>query len=92
YFTHAIHFKKDFANAYHNRGTTYSELGRYQHAVADFNESIRLNPGYPDAYKNRGIAYLLQGEKEQGCSDFKKACALGDCKLLELAESKGDCR
>jgi len=92
YFNHAIHLKQDFADAYHNRGTAYSELGHYQHAVADFNESIRLNPDHPDSYKNRGIAYLLQGEKEQGCFDFKKACALGECKLLELAKSKGDCR
>jgi len=92
YFSQAIRLKQDNADAYHNRATAYSELGQYQRAIADYHESIRLKPDYPDAYKNRGIAYLLQGEKEQGCSDFKKACALGDCKVLDLAQRKGDCR
>jgi len=92
YFSQAIRLKQGNADAYHNRATAYSELGQYQRAIADYHESIRLKPDYADAYKNRGIAYLLQGEKEQGCSDFKKACALGDCKVLDLAQRKGDCR
>jgi hypothetical protein len=27
-----------------------------------------------------------------GCSDVQKACALGDCKLIEMAKGKGLCR
>jgi tetratricopeptide (TPR) repeat protein len=78
--------------AYYNRGLTYANLGQNQRAIEDYNEAIRLKPDYTDAYHNRGIAYLSQGKINLGCRDAQKACALGNCKLLELAKSKGDCR
>jgi hypothetical protein len=43
------------------------------------------------AYYNRGIAYLNQGNNKLGCPDAQKACALGNCKLLEIAKGNGDC-
>lgn len=60
-------------------------------AVEDFDESIRLNSKYADPGNNRGIAYLLQGEKTR-MSRFQKTRSLGNCKLLELVQSKGDRR
>jgi hypothetical protein len=39
-----------------------------------------------------GAAYLKQGNIKLGCRDASKACALGACKLLELAKGMGDCR
>jgi hypothetical protein len=47
---------------------------------------------YTDAYYNRGVAYLKQGNKKQSCRDAQKTCELGNCKLLEMAKNKGDCR
>ena len=70
----------------------YTILGQYQRAIEDYNEAIRIKPDYADAYYNRGVAYLLQGNKELGCPDAQKACELGNCKILEMAKSKGDCR
>jgi len=82
----------DSAQTYYNRGITCGELGQYQSAIEGYNEAIRLKSDYADAYYNRGVAYLLQGNKEIGCSDAQKACILGNCKILEKAKSKGDCR
>jgi tetratricopeptide (TPR) repeat protein len=92
YFNKAVTLKKDNADAYHNRGAAYVEIEKYNLAISDYNESIRLKPGYSDSYNNRGIVYMLKKEGKSGCRDFQKACSLGDCKLLELAEAKGDCQ
>jgi len=47
---------------------------------------------YVEAYIGRGNAYFKLGDNYLGCRDFKKACELGDCKELEVAEGKGNCR
>lgn len=87
----AIRLKPDNALAYSNRGKAYAKSGRYDMAIKDFNEAIRLKTDYRDAYNNRGYAYLLQGDSGLGCRDAQKACAMGLCKLLEWAKSKGKC-
>ena len=73
------------------RGVACFKLGRYQSAIKDFNEAIRLKPDYADAYNDRGEYYLKQGDKIQGCYDARKACKLGNCKTLEAAKVKGLC-
>jgi tetratricopeptide (TPR) repeat protein len=90
-FNTAIRLQPDYAAAYYNRGTAYVKLGQHQRAIEDFNEAIRLKPDYADAYCIRGAAYFLQGNNDLGCRDEQKACALGNCKLLEMAQSKGAC-
>ena len=90
-YNQAIHLKPDYADAYYNWGYAYDKLGQYQPAIEYYNQAIRLNPNYARAYINRGVAYLLRGNKKLGCPDAQKACALGNCKLLEMAKEKGDC-
>jgi tetratricopeptide (TPR) repeat protein len=91
-FNEAISLKPDNANSYHNRGVTYTVLLQYQRAIEDYNKVISLKPDFADAYKCRGYVYFKQGNKKLGCPDAKKACALGDCKLSEMAKDKGYCR
>lgn len=91
-YNQAIRLKPDCADTYNNRGLVYSKQGQYQPAIGDFNKAIGLKQDYTDAYRNRGIVYLLQGNKKLGCPDAQKACELGNCKLLEMAKGKGDCR
>jgi tetratricopeptide (TPR) repeat protein len=91
-FNKAIGLKQDYPSAYNNRGAAYYSLGQYQQAIEDFNKAIGLKQDYANAYNNRGTAYLSQGNKELGCRDAQKACALGNCKSLELAKGKGLCR
>jgi tetratricopeptide (TPR) repeat protein len=91
-YNQAIRLKPDYADAYYNWGYAYDKLSQYQLAIEYYNQTIRLNPNYVRAYINRGVAYLLRGNKKFGCPDAQKACALGNCKLLEMAKGKGDCR
>ena len=90
-YNEAIHLKLSYANAYFGRGTSYLNLEQHQRAIEDFNEVIRLKPDYAAAYNNRGTAYITQGNSTQGCLDAQKACALGDCKLLEHVKGKDLC-
>ncbi|HUN55219.1 MAG TPA: tetratricopeptide repeat protein [Smithella sp.] len=91
-FNKAIRLKPDYADAFNNRGMDYAILGRYQSAIEDFNKAISLKKDYADAYGNRAIMNIMQGRKEVGCYDAQKACALGNCKTLDVAKGKGDCR
>ena len=88
----AVTLNPKFADAYYNRGVAYVKLGRNQSAFDDFSEAIRLKADSADAYNNRAIIYLNQGNIETGCHDAQKACALGNCKLLEATKDKGYCR
>ena len=91
-YNQAIRLKPDYADAYYNWGYAYDKLNQYQLAIDYYNQAIRLNPNYARAYINRGVAYLSRCNKKLGCPDAQKACALGNCKLLEMAKGKGDCR
>src|SRR5208283_1365831 len=88
----AIRLKPDYAYAYNDRGIVYGELGQYQRAIEDFNTAIGLKPDYAKAYNNRALAYFNLKNIFSGCSNAQKACALGNCKILEDVKGKGLCR
>ena len=88
----AIRMKPKDVDAYNNRGIFYAQRGQYQSAIDDFSKTISLKKDYANAYYNRALVYLNQGNKEHGCYDAQKACALGNCKVLETAKGKGLCR
>jgi tetratricopeptide (TPR) repeat protein len=92
YLSNAIKLQPDYPQAYYNRGNAYYGLGQYQRAIKDYTVAIRLKPNDIDAYYNRGNAFFYLGNNKLGCLDAQKSCALGDCKLLELNKSKGNCR
>ena len=87
-FNKAISLKKDYVDAYNNKGIACAQLNQYQLAIENLNEAIRLKPDFANAYFNRANIYLNQGNKKLGCLDAQKACALGNCKLLDT----GYCR
>jgi tetratricopeptide (TPR) repeat protein len=90
-FDKAIRLKPDNADAYGNRGNAYRDLGQYQRAIEDYDEVIRLKPDHANTYNNRALSYFLQDKNNLGCRDAQKACALGNCGLLEFAKGKGFC-
>jgi tetratricopeptide (TPR) repeat protein len=77
---------------YYNRGAAYNGLGNYKQAIDDCSRAIEIKPGYVNAYYNRGLVYLNQADNISGCRDAQKACGLGNCKLLEAANTRGLCR
>lgn len=90
-FNEAIKLKPHYYIAYNNRGLAYAKSGQNMRAIEDYSQAIHLNSDYARAYHNRAVVYLSMKEKNAGCQDAQKACALGDCAILEQARSKGDC-
>ena len=56
--------------AYNNRGVTYAKLGKYDLAIADFSEGIKLEPNNKLAYRNRAMAYKKLGELRKAQEDY----------------------
>src|SRR5437667_395115 len=68
--------KKPFAPAYYNRGLAYAANGEFDRAIADFNETIRLDPTDPDAFISRGGAYFATGDHNRAIVNFSEALRL----------------
>ena len=64
------------AEAYLNRGNAKYNLGRYEEALADYTEAIRLKPDYAVAYHNRGNAKDDLGRSEEALADYTEAIRL----------------
>jgi tetratricopeptide (TPR) repeat protein len=61
---------------YGNRAITYSELGRYDEAFADFDAAIRLDPSSAHSHFNRGITYVGMGRCSEALADYDVAIRL----------------
>jgi Flp pilus assembly protein TadD len=51
-------------------------LGRYDEALKDYDEAVKLDPKNGRIYANRGAIKLRQRKTEQARNDFKKAMEL----------------
>jgi tetratricopeptide (TPR) repeat protein len=58
------------------RGGAYQAQGDLDHAMADFNESMRVDPTYPSAYNNRGITWYRRGDFDRAIADYDQAIRL----------------
>jgi tetratricopeptide (TPR) repeat protein len=67
---------KTRAQAYYNRGVAYRAEGDTDHAIADYNEAIRLDPDLAEAYSSRGIAYRAKGDTNRAIADYNEAIRL----------------
>jgi len=66
----------NLAIVYHSRGYEYLQLRQFDKAIADFTQSIRVNPSYLDPYVNRCLAYRGSGEFEKAAADANSALRL----------------
>lgn len=69
------HTKQDWnrARIHHNRGVAYLDRGRYQDALADFNDAIRLALYLHNAYHDRAVVHLEQGDYDAALADFSQS-------------------
>ena len=67
---------QDNAEFHNNQGVNLSEQGRYNEAVQEFDEAIRLNPEFAEAYYNRGFVYDDLGQFQRAIEDFDAAIRL----------------
>jgi tetratricopeptide (TPR) repeat protein len=84
------------ASAYYNRGLARLEMGEYDRAIADFDESIRLDPTSAWTFNNRGTAWYARADLDRAAADFDQAIRLDPKYALaynnrgEVHKDKGD--
>jgi tetratricopeptide (TPR) repeat protein len=66
----------NLAIVYHSRGYEYLQLRQFDKAIADFTQSIRVNPSYLDPYVNRCLSYRGSGDFEKAAADANSALRL----------------
>lgn len=64
------------AENYICRGKAYCSLGRYDLAVADFNNAISINPADADAFRGRAEAYRRLGQTTLAQQDMNQSTKL----------------
>jgi tetratricopeptide (TPR) repeat protein len=84
------------ASAYAGRGMSLSRKNRFETAIADLTQALRLNPNPPPElevgiHAHLGKCLLAEGERQQAKNHYQRACDLGDkgsCKALQLPRLK----
>jgi lipoprotein NlpI len=71
-FTHAIAADPSNPIAYYNRGRVHDYEGRFEPALADYNEVLKLQPEYSGALQLRGALHLRLGHFEDALADFNR--------------------
>jgi tetratricopeptide (TPR) repeat protein len=64
---------RNLAWAYVNRGNAYRHKGDNDHAFADYDEAIRLNPKEANAFMNRGLVYYDKDDYDRAIHDYGEA-------------------
>jgi tetratricopeptide (TPR) repeat protein len=67
---------KNQAEMYFMRGAAHYSLQEADLALADYSESIQLDPQDAKAYTNRGILYKNLGKSDQALADYAEAIRL----------------
>ncbi len=88
-YTKAISVNPNNCTAYNNRGLVYYELKDYSTAISDYSTAIGKQPNCLGTIINRGVSYSRLGDYKNASKDARKACALGDCELLDMLKSSG---
>jgi len=63
-------------NIHNNLGITYDMIGRYDEAVQEMNEALRLDPGYIEVHNNLAVTFNKLGELESAENELKEALRL----------------
>jgi tetratricopeptide (TPR) repeat protein len=68
---------EDFKLTLLSSGThTGEEREAANRAIADFNQTLKLDPAYIAAYNSRGFAYMSNGDYDRAIADFNQAIRL----------------
>lgn len=62
--------------AYGNRGYAYYKIGKYDAAIADYNNALQLDSQDAGTYHNRGVAYYGTKRYDAALADYNKALEL----------------
>jgi tetratricopeptide (TPR) repeat protein len=62
--------------AYNMRGSVYGRAARFQEALDDFNQAIKIDSKYAQAYANRALVYREMKRPDLALADFNRAIQL----------------
>ncbi len=66
----------DQSIVYFYRGLAYYYKKDYDHAIADYNQALKLDPNFAKAYYNRGLAYYYKKDYDRTIADYNQALKL----------------
>ncbi|MDD3787586.1 MAG: tetratricopeptide repeat protein, partial [Petrimonas sp.] len=72
-FTAALSRFPDATLALHNRAALLCDMNKYEDAMLDYNEILRLDPANIQAYYRRGLLYLEAKDRKSAEEDLNKA-------------------
>jgi tetratricopeptide (TPR) repeat protein len=76
YFDQAIAMKKDFYQAYYNKGNTYAKKTDYKEAIRLYAIALQIKPNSIDALMNTGNCYAALNDYRTALSYFKQVEAI----------------
>ena len=76
------------AEQYYSDGLDLHQQGRFEDAIREYDEVIRLEPHRIEAYNNRGRAYLNLDQAQEAIADFDQVLRL-DPQLAEAYYNRG---
>jgi tetratricopeptide (TPR) repeat protein len=56
-----------------DQGIENSQKGKYDQALQDFNQALKLKPRDPALLTYRGVVYYAKGQSDQAMKDFNQA-------------------
>jgi tetratricopeptide (TPR) repeat protein len=87
-FRQTVRNKPDHARAHAAIGEVLRQQGDLRGALAELNESIRLNPDGMEAYNMRGVVELAMDRPRDAIADFRRAIEAYE-KAIRQIESRG---
>lgn len=66
----------DLAEAYRNRGVAYQFKRDLEHAIADYDRAIEVEPDNPRGFYGRGVAFSKRKENARAIAEFSRAVAI----------------
>lgn len=61
---------------HYDRGIAFGQARRFDEAIAEFTEAIKLAPTEPLFYRNRALSYAYKGDSENALKDFAEVIRL----------------
>ena len=71
-FEHTLAVTEDNSITHNHYGAFLVEQGRYEKALAQFDEALRISPGYHAARKNKGAAFIDMGRFDEAVATFNE--------------------
>jgi protein O-mannosyl-transferase len=72
-FSHVLEVTQSNYIAHNNLGIIYGKLGRYQDAIEEYKQAIKIKPGYVSAHSNLGDIYAKLGRYQDAIESSKQA-------------------